>query len=330
MSAGIVSVSRMSSDAAVEGVVGAASAMFACAATYPLMTICTQQAVRSKGAKVSEEDDKEDLSAYGTAVQITRSGGLKGLYRGIRPALLGTGASQGVYFYLYSLCRKAAENLQGGSALQGSAGSDIGIVASLLVASAAGCGNVLLTNPFWVLVTRMQTSKVQQHHTGARKVAKEIYQEGGILSFWKGVVPTLLMVANPTVQYMIYEWLRARLAESKAQGKLKAKSPNYTAGEVFVMSAIAKLGATVVTYPMQLVKSRLQATGEGSLATRKYRGTLDAVQKIFEAEGMPGFYHGFRAKIFQSVLAAALLFVVKEKLTAGVRTAMARPQRAVQ
>jgi hypothetical protein len=50
-------------------------------------------------------------------------------------------------------------------------------------------------------------------------------------------------------------------------------------------------------------ESLLQATGEGSLATRKYRGTLDAVQKIFEAEGMPGFYHGFRAKIFQSVLA---------------------------
>jgi adenine nucleotide transporter 17 len=79
-----------------------------------------------------------------------------------------------------------------------------------------------------------------------------------VLCGMQGVVPTLLMVANPTVQYMIYEWLRARLAESKAQGKLKAKRPNYTAGEVFVMSAIAKLGATVVTYPMQLVKSRLQ------------------------------------------------------------------------
>lgn len=50
--------------------------------------------------------------------------------------------------------------------LKGAAAHDIGIPASLLVASIAGCGNVILTNPFWVLVTRMQTDKL--FNDGAR------------------------------------------------------------------------------------------------------------------------------------------------------------------
>ena len=32
---------------------------------------------------------------------------------------------------------------------------------------------------------------------------------------WKGVLPSLVMVSNPTVQYVLYEWMLARLAELK-------------------------------------------------------------------------------------------------------------------
>ena len=59
-----------------------------------------------------------------------------------------------MYFYLYSKLRTAAlEALQArGKAMTG----DIGVGASLLVAFLAGCGNVLATNPIWVVSTRMQ------------------------------------------------------------------------------------------------------------------------------------------------------------------------------
>lgn len=43
---------------------------------------------------------------------------------------------------------------------------DIGVGPSLLVAFLAGCGNVLLTNPIWVVATRMQVqSKIVLHKT---------------------------------------------------------------------------------------------------------------------------------------------------------------------
>ena len=67
----------------------------------------------------------------------------------------------GVYFYLYSKLRSwALQALQAqGKAVTG----DIGVGPSLLVAFLAGCGNVLLTNPIWVVSTRMQVRLALSH-----------------------------------------------------------------------------------------------------------------------------------------------------------------------
>ena len=35
-----------------------------------------------------------------------------------------------------------------------------------------------------------------------------MYRDFGIRGFWKGVVPSLIMVANPSIQYMLVEYLR--------------------------------------------------------------------------------------------------------------------------
>lgn len=48
-------------------------------------------------------------------------------------------------------------------------------------------------------------------------------------------------------------------------------------------------------------------------------GTLDALMKIIRYEGFHGFYKGMSTKIVQSVLAGAILFMVKEELVRGAR-----------
>jgi len=57
------------------------------------------------------------------------------------------------------------------------------------------------------------------------------------------------------------------------------------AGEFFVMSALAKLGATILTYPILLVKSRLQAASKHTHADLQYSGTYDALKRIWQKEG---------------------------------------------
>ena len=54
---------------------------------------------------------------------------------------------------------------------------------SLIVAFVAGCGNVLLTNPIWVVATRMQAqqnSKQGEEEAGPLAVAQEIVDESGV------------------------------------------------------------------------------------------------------------------------------------------------------
>ena len=57
--------------------------------------------------------------------------------------------------------------------------------------------------------------------------------------------------------------------------------------DVFFLSALAKLGATVVTYPLLLVKSRLMSAGKHTSSDRKYTGTVDAIERIYKTEGDP-------------------------------------------
>ena len=55
--------------------------------------------------------------------------------------------------------------------------------------------------------------------------------------------------------------------------------------DVFFLSAAAKLGATVVTYPLLLVKARLMSAGKETSQDRKYTGTVDAIERIYKTEG---------------------------------------------
>lgn len=63
--------------------------------------------------------------------------------------------------------------------------------------------------------------------------------------------------------------------------------------------------------------------GGGGICTRdsEYRcyycsstGTVDAVVKMIRHEGLSSFYKGMSTKIVQSVLAASILFMIKEEL----------------
>lgn len=359
------------SDAVVNGLAGAGGGMVAQIITYPLQTVNTRQQTERK----LKADDDKNLSERTVArsklpvgtlhqiYQVIREEGWGGLYSGLMPSMVGTAASQGVYYYFYQIFRTRAEATAFRHQKRGTGDGSVGMLSSLLSAALAGCLNVLLTNPIWVVVTRMQTQaqaqkkilevkgspkerdsrdiktllvdsatenklaipvKLREHGSKGTQpyktnhAVKDLYNEAGIKGFWKGVVPTLVMVCNPSIQFMIYEGLLQRLKAKRASNKEGLK--NVTALEVFILGAIAKLGATVVTYPLLVVKSRLQAKQEiGGNKAMQYTGTFDAIFKMIRYEGLPGFYRGMSTKIVQSVFAAAVLFMIKEELVKAAR-----------
>ncbi|EFJ47224.1 hypothetical protein VOLCADRAFT_44148, partial [Volvox carteri f. nagariensis] len=265
--------------------------------------------------------------------QYSESRGWRSLFAGLQPCLAATAISQAVYFYLYSALRQAIvvscflANLSAYGRTEA-----IGVVGSLVVAGLAGCGNVLATTPVWVVATQMQAlqrqTTAEQRNRTAWQIAVQLYKESGITGFWKGVLPGLVMVANPTLQYILYEWLTAKLlqlrrgsAASKALGK-PGSTPRLGTGDVFLLTALAKLGATLVTYPMLLIKSRLQAMNSSTAHEARYSGVLDAGVAILRREGLAAFFKGMRLKMLQTVLAAALLMSIKEQVYQSTKAVM--------
>ncbi|KAG0469280.1 hypothetical protein HPP92_018608 [Vanilla planifolia] len=88
---------------------------------------------------------------------------------------------------------------------------------------------------------------------GTIEAVQELYDEAGFLGFWKGVLPTLIMVSNPSIQFMLYEAMLKRMKKRNSNAK---GAEGLTAFQIFLLGAIAKLGATMVTYPINVVKAR--------------------------------------------------------------------------
>ncbi|KAK9048606.1 hypothetical protein SSX86_032430 [Deinandra increscens subsp. villosa] len=281
------------SNAVVNGLAGAGGGIIAQIITYPLQTVNTRQQTE----RIAKKSESRGGGTLVQLLEVIRSEGIGGLYSGLKPSLLGTAASQGIYYYFYQVFKNKAEAIAASNKRNGRGDGTVGILSWLIVAALAGSLNVLFTIPIWVLVTRMQTHTQAEHKIleakkeallreysesgligsslhdklreldsvkpnpyGTLHAAYEVYNEAGIKGFWKGIVPTLIMVCNPSIQFMIYE-TSLKYLKSKRSDK-KQSSSNVTALEVFVVGAIAKLGATVTTYPLLVVKSRLQAKQE--------------------------------------------------------------------
>lgn len=103
------------------------------------------------------------------------------------------------------------------------------------------------------------------------------------------MVPALWLVTNPAVQFMIYDRVRAAMSAFARRQRRRVRPIEY-----FVMAAIAKAAATLVTYPLQITQARLQVdrTGMAANGRRKYRGTIDCLRQLFVADGISGWYHG--------------------------------------
>jgi hypothetical protein len=70
-----------------------------------------------------------------------------------------------------------------------------------------------------------------------------------------------------------------------------------------------------LAFPLQLVvKSRLHAS------THHYKSSWEGIKSILAEEGIAGLYKGIQAKLMQSVLTAAFLFVAQRRVFQLVKT----------
>ncbi|KAI0162625.1 hypothetical protein LQW54_005778 [Pestalotiopsis sp. IQ-011] len=288
-------------DNVAHALAGAGGGVLSMILTYPLITLSTRAQVESTRGE----------TAFLTAVRrIIAREGVSGLYAGLDSAVFGISVTNFVYYYWYEWTRaffeKAAQKA-------GRPGTKLTALESMMAGALAGSATVILTNPIWVVNTRMTTRKRDiEEEKGAGQPGAErkrspttigtllaLLKEEGPQALFRGVVPALVLVINPILQYTLFEQMK----------NVVEKKRRITPGVAFVLGALGKLFATSITYPYITVKSQMHVAGNG-----QREGMGQAISRVIKEEGYKGLYKGIAPKVTQSVLTAAFLFAFKDVL----------------
>lgn len=237
-----------------------------------------------------------------TLAQIWQREGVRGMYRGLGPTLFGYLPSFSIYFPVYHACKILAA-----TSLQTSPATDPRV--HILSAVLAGTAVSLSTNPLWVVRTRLMTQHVlhDRLYAGSYDAFRSIYREEGLAGFYKGASASIVGVVHVAIQFPLYEWLKRALQPRDSDRPAHAPSPL----SILAASAASKVTASTITYPHEVVRTRLQIErGNGR------RGLLQAVRQIWREDGAAGFYRGLQTNIIRVIPASAVTFVTYEMILA--------------
>ncbi|KAF6203351.1 hypothetical protein GE061_003769 [Apolygus lucorum] len=268
---------------------GAVGSMVGMVVFYPFDTV---------RCRLQLDDSRKSKNTFKIIMDIAQEEGVWSLYRGIVPVLQSICASNFVYFYIYRALKSSASAQEKNK--------------DLVLASLAGVVNVLLTTPLWMVNTRMKMSGVTHsyRYKGLIDGLLKVVKNEGLGTLWAGTLPSLMLVSNPAIHMAVYQAIKRRVPEK-----------NLGAMYFFFISAIAKMVATVATYPLQLVQTKLRH-GHSQYDLPPDAGTLQLFLYLLKRQGISGLYKGMEAKLWQTVLTTALMFMAYEKIASFVLAIM--------
>ena len=101
---------------------------------------------------------------------------------------------------------------------------------------------VLLTNPVWLVKTRLQLQRnegTRVPYKGILDAFTRIVKEEGWLALYRGILPALFLTSHGAVQFVVYEKLK----------ELRPPSTDAGRSEALVYGGVSKLAAATATYP---------------------------------------------------------------------------------
>lgn len=150
-------------------------------------------------------------------------------------------------------------------------------------------GNGPLARSIDCAVEDTQQRRINSTFDGIRKIARN----EGVLTLWRGLVPTLVMSVPGNVIYLAgYEWMRV---------DPRSPLPRYIPdGYVpLVAGSIARVAAASAISPIEMFRTRLQATpGTG---TGHFRATLEGLHQMTRTNGYSSLWRGLGLTMWRDV-----------------------------
>jgi solute carrier family 25 (mitochondrial thiamine pyrophosphate transporter), member 19 len=140
----------------------------------------------------------------------------------------------------------------------------------------------------------------RRHYASMSSAARSIFKDGGPAAFWKGNCAAMLMV----VPYGSIQF--ASFYQFQQSGLVAPLKEPYRS---LVVGSAAGALATILTYPLDLLRTRFAAQTEGR---RVYSSLRQARREILAREGLAGFLAGLRPTLVEIVPYAGIQFASYE------------------
>lgn len=202
----------------------------------------------------------------------------------------------------------------------------------LLAGCASGIVSALVTSPIELVKIREQ---LDYSGVGARprpiQVVKQVWSRGGLGGLYRGLGATCLRDLGYGPYFLCYEIINRLLLSmheaTPMPGEPTIQAPGLSNLEYAFSGAVAGVLAWVSTFPIDCIKTRVQAVerlaGEGQTERgwRPWNGSVAVAAREIWSQGGPGaFWRGVGATVLRAIPVNATLFVVYE----GTKDALIR------
>ena len=248
--------------------------------------------------------------------QIPKIEGWTALFKGLGPNLVGVVPARAINFWAYGNGKRLYSDMF----FNGQEGAGV----HLLAAATAGIITGTATNPIWLVKTRLQLDKQHAGYDGQGRQYRNAYdcvrqtlRAEGLRGLYRGLSASYLGVSESTLQWVLYEQAKRSLARRESDLLLSGRRPTFWDRTVewtgkLTAAGGAKFVAALVTYPHEVVRTRLRQAPVDSSGRVKYTGLWSCFKTVFREEGMAALYGGLVPHMLRVVPSAAIMFGVYE------------------
>jgi solute carrier family 25 folate transporter 32 len=221
----------------------------------------------------------------------------------------------------------------------------------------AGACSTIVTNPIWVIKTRLMSQGgrtsgdgyVPWHYRNSWDAARKMYRTEGLRAFYSGLTPALLGLTHVAIQFPLYEYFKMAFT-GYGIGEHPQEGDSSWVG-ISLATFLSKVCASTATYPHEVLRTRLQtqqrhppasspeeiafrggldhpadhgrppgaASSDGMPNRPRYNGVWRTCQMILREEGWRAFYSGIGTNLIRAVPAAMTTMLTYEYLRKTIR-----------
>ncbi|XP_060072152.1 solute carrier family 25 member 36-like [Ylistrum balloti] len=239
------------------------------------------------------------IGLYFCLRQIVLHEGIKGLFKGLGPNLIGVIPSRAIYFYSYANMKKFLNTRMN---------PDTSLV-HIYSAITAGFCACTTTNPIWFIKTKLQLDQKRTNSLTCIECIKNTYRTYGLPGFYKGITASYVGITETVIHFVIYEALKEKLKcnDNLAYNSQKSEEPFINSFfRCMLAGAISKTFATCIAYPHEVARTRLREDGN------KYQTFIQTLRQVCKEGGIKGMYGGLCTQLVRQIPNTAIMMATYE------------------